>query len=118
MKKTLRNIMRIGLVVGGLAILGGCVHGTPQEIGESVEYFWNTGDTEKKRKANSILITTPSGYNVNLHKGVSVYYNEQLCHIQEIVPPYVDLCGGSYRPGYYPCDALKVKIKDLDMFKE
>jgi hypothetical protein len=48
------------LVIGGclLALVGmgsGCVmHGTPQQTGDAIEYIWNAGDTEKRRKANSI----------------------------------------------------------------
>lgn len=54
MKPALRSLV---MATGLLALVGmgsGCVMGTPQDYGNALEYLWDAGDTEKRRKANSI----------------------------------------------------------------
>lgn len=112
-----QSVKQIAIGVGLLALvgMGGCVmHGTPEEIGDSFEYFITGHPTEKMRKKEGVLVKTPSGYTVNLYKGLNVYYGGELVHIQEITPPYVGLCGGKHKPGRVCIKPyqLTVKIED------
>lgn len=111
------------LVIAGIGLTGmlsgGCAMvGTPQDMGEAIEYLWNAGDTERRRKGDGIMVTTHAGYTVNLHRGASVYYAGRLMHVQELVPPYVGLCDGKYKSGWACPQPIKIRITDLDIFRE
>jgi hypothetical protein len=111
MKKRLKNIAVSGLIVLGLIglgiVMGGC-SGLATTDSESLS---------EKIEA-SVIIKTPEGRTLSLHKGATVYYKGERYAVHKAAPPYVTLRKGYYRQ-WWPSKGKKdVLITELDFFKE